>query len=428
MEYIKKEQGAYNLHIIKTKLYKTITVKLYFKEQVEKENITKRNFLARIMMLSTKDYPTKVELTKAEQNLYAANISGSTRRLGNYLDTSISLRVLNDKYTEENNFKKSLELLSSIIFNPNVTNNAFNEREFNIVYEEYKSDLNTIKEDKRTYSLIRCLENTSTGIVGYRGIGYLEDLEKITPQNLYEYYQKVINNNAVDIFVLGDVDEKEISNLFRTYFKNNVYKKPPVKAIVSSDKPRKIKEIKETIPSEQDNLVITLSLNDLTSYERNYPLSLLNTILGGGTESLLFNEVREKSSLAYTISSTPNKLDNLIIIRGGITKGKTTEAISIIKKILKSLAAGKITEEMIARAKEYYISALDDIVESTFQIIESYYMIELLKVDDIETKRKKIKEVTKEEIINVAKKIKINTIYILEGSDNLGKNWLKKSR
>ena len=77
---------------------------------------------------------------------------------------------------------------------------------------------------------------------------------------------------------------------------------------------------------------------------------------------------------------------------------------------------------MIARAKEYYISALDDIVESTFQIIESYYMIELLKVDDIETKRKKIKEVTKEEIINVAKKIKINTIYILEGSDNLGKN------
>ena len=117
-----------------------------------------------------------------------------------------------------------------------------------------------------------------------------------------------------------------------------------------------------------------------------------------------------------------NKLDNLIIIRGGITKDKSMDAVNIVKKILKDLEAGKIDDDRIEKAKEYYTSAIDDIVESPFQIIESYYMIELLGVDDIETKRKKMLKVTKDEIIAVAKKVKINTVYILEGSDDNGEN------
>ena len=423
MNYVKKEMGAYNLHIIKTNLYKTITVKVYFREVVSKENITKRNFLSRIMMLGTKDYPTKVELTKKEQDLYAANIACTNRRMGNYLDTGISLRVLNDKYTEGGNFDRSLDLLNSIIFNPKVSNNAFSIEDFNTVYEEYKADLNSLVENKMSYSLVKALESTSSLTpVGYRGIGYLEDLEKITNENLYTYYLDVINHNYVDIFVLGDVQEEEITALFKEKFKVNTFKKNYPKALLEELKVKKSKTVRESVKSEQDNLVITLSLNNLTDYERNYPLSLFNAILGGGSESLLFREVREKSSLAYYISSTPNKLDNLIIIRSGITRGKSNDAIKIIKNILKDIASGKIDDDMIRKAKEYYTSALDDIIESTFQIIESYYMMELLGVDDIETKRKKMLKVTIDEIVGVANKVKINTVYILEGSDTDGEN------
>ena len=421
MNYIKKSLGAYNLHVIKTDLYKTITVKVFFREVVKKENITKRNFLSRLMMLGTKDYPTKVELTKKEQDLYAVNISGTNRRIGNYLDTGLSLRVLNDKYTEVGNFENCIDLLNSIIFNPKVINNKFSLEDFNTVYEEYKADLTSLIENKMNYSLVRGLELTSKDTpIGYRSIGYLEDLEKITPENLYDYYLEVINHNFVDIFILGDVDLEYITNLFREKFPINTFKKAPQKALLEELKVSKVKTIKETLKAEQDNLVITLNLNNLTEYERNYPLSLFNAILGGGSESLLFREIREKNSLAYYISSVPNKLDNLIIIRGGVTKGKSNAAIGIIKKILKDLALGKIDDEMITKAKEYYTSALDDVIESTFQIIESYYMIELLGVDDIETKRKKMLKVTKEEIVAVANKIKMNTIYILEGSDNDG--------
>lgn len=417
IEYKRKEQGSYNLHIIKTDLFKTITVKIFFREEALKENITKRNFLSRIMMLSTNNYQSKVELTKALQNLYAAQISATNRRLGNYLDTSFSLRVLHDKYTEEGNFKKNLELLNSVILNPKVDNNSFNEKEFSIVYEEYKADLNTLVEDKMTYALIRGMESTSSNVTSYRSIGYLEDLEKITEQNLYAYYKEMIKHNFLDIFVLGNVDEVEITNLFREVFNFDTFKKKQIEARVIEPKKISTKKVIEKITAEQDNLVITLSTLGLTDYERNYPLSLFNTILGGGSESLLFKEVREKNSLAYTISSTPNKLDNLIIIRGGITSNKSEEAIKLIKKILKDLANGHISDELLDKAKEYYTSAIDDIIESSFQIIESYYMMELLGVDDLETKRKKMLKVTKEEVITVAKKTKLNTIYILKGEN-----------
>ena len=423
MDYVKKDLGAYNLHIIKTNLYKTITVKIFFREEALKENITKRNFLSRMMMLGSNDYKTKVELTKAEQDLYAVNISSTNRRIGNYLDTGISLKVLHDKYTEEGNFEKSLDLLDSLIFNPKVTNNAFDEVDFNTVYEEYKADLSSLVENKMTYALIKGLEATDNkSVISYRGIGYLEDLEKITKENLYDYYKNVISHNFVDIFVLGDVDEEKITNIIREKFKINTFKKKPIKALVEPLKVSRIKTVKEKVEAEQDNLIITLSLNNLTDYERNYPLSLYNAILGGGSESLLFGEVREKNSLAYYVSSTPNKLDNLIIIRGGITKDKSMDAVNIIKKILKDLESGKIDDDRVEKAKEYYTSAIDDIIESPFQIIESYYMMELLGVDDIETKRKKMLKVTKDEIIALAKKVKINTIYILEGSDDNGEN------
>ena len=134
MQYTRKDLGAYKLHFIKTTSYKTITVKIHLREKALKDNITKRSFLNSMLFLSSKDYPSKREITLKQQDLYAANITHGLRRLGNYFDTSITLKVLNDKYTEEGNFKASLSFLSAILFRPKVKDCAFYKEEFDIVY------------------------------------------------------------------------------------------------------------------------------------------------------------------------------------------------------------------------------------------------------------------------------------------------------
>lgn len=417
MEYIKKNLGSYNLHLIKNTNFKSIMVKVYFREPIKKENITIHNFLTTMLTFSSKKYPTRRELILKTQDLYSCSLSSSDSRLGNYINTSFKLTVLKDEYTEENNLEKAIEFLSEIIYNPNVTDNKFDEASFNIVMNQGCLALSSIKENPSSYSIIRMLENMdSNSPISYRSFGYLEDLKDINSSNLYTYYKQMIKEDDMDIFVIGDIDFEQIDLIIRKYFKQKTFKKVKGNYLIPAKKaPLKKKIITEENESNQSKLAIGCRTYNLTDYERNYPLTLYNIILGGGADSKLFTEVREKNSLCYYIGSTANKLDNILLIRAGISNTNFKQSIKLIEKQMNEIAKGNFTEEDIENAKELYQTAIDEIEGSESEIIASYYMIELLGVDTIETKAKKMKEVTKKEIIKVAKKVKIDTVYMLEG-------------
>ena len=339
VEYIEKEQGSYQLHLIKTKNYKTITVRIYFREPIKKEFVTRRNFLNDMLFLASKKYPNKKVLSEALQNLYAASINYKTRRLGTYLDTCYTLKVLKDKYTEDGNFEKSVELLCSLLLEPKVENDSFLEEEFTTIYEEMKAELETVKENKEQYAIFQLLEHLSeSGEVRINGVGYMEDLETITKENLYHYYQEYLKHALVDIYVLGDIDEEEVGLIFKKYFTLTTFKPRKHPSFTKVENRKSVKVYHEDYKSQQSALALACKVDNLTPYERNYPLTLYNIILGGGSNSYLFQEVREKANLAYYISSSPSKLDNLILIQSGVTVGKEKEAIKIIEKQIKRLA------------------------------------------------------------------------------------------
>ncbi len=416
MEYIKKNLGTYNLHLIKNTNFKSVMVKAYFREPIQKEKITIHNFLTTMLTFSSEKYKSKREMVLKTQDLYSCSITSSDSRLGNYLNTCFRLSVLNDKYTEEGNLEKSIEFLSEIIYKPNVENKKFDEKSFNIIMNQACLALSSVKEDASSYSTIRLLENLDDSPISYRSFGYLEDLKDITRENLYEYYEEFLKNNDMDIFIIGDIDFDEIDSIIRKYFKPRRFKKTKGDFIVPAKKaPLKKRIITEENESNQSKLAIACRTYGLTDYERNYSLTLYNIILGGSFDSKLFTEVREKNSLCYYIGSATNKLDNIIIIRAGISSEDFKKAVKLIEKQISDMSKGNFTTEDITKAKETYQTAIEEITESQSEIIESYYMMELLGVDDIETKVKKMNEVTKKEILTVAKKIKIDTVYLLEG-------------
>ena len=404
MEYVQKDLKAYKLHMIKTDKFKSVMVRVYFRQPIVKEN------------LSSKKYPTKRLMALQSQDLYSCKISSVDSRLGNYLNTSFTMTVLNDKYTEEGNLAKSIEFLGDVIYDPDVKDGKFSTKSFNIVMNQACLALSSIKEDTRSYSVMRLLEEMDDGVISYRSVGYLDDLKSINEENLYDYYLEMISRDMMDVFVIGDIDFKEIEQLIKKIFKAKVFKKIRVPYIVEEKKaPRNKRIVKESNDSNQSKLAVGFRLCGLSEYERNYPLSLFNIIFGGGPDSKLFQEVREKNSLAYYIGSTPNKLDNVLLVRAGITKDNFDLSVNLIEKELANMCKGKFNDEDIDKAKELFTSAIDEISESKARIIESYYMIELLGVDDIETKKQKMLKVTKDEIVKVAKKVKIDMVYMLEG-------------
>lgn len=417
MEYTKKDFGAYKLHLIKTDKFKTIEVRLAFRSPIKKEEITLRNILIDMFVLSSKKYNSKRSLTIKAQDLYALDIRTNNSRLGNYINTDIYMTVLNDKYTEPGNFREAVKFLNEIVFNPDVEDGEFNEEKLDIVKTACRSALNSIKENTSNYSLVKMFELfDSKAPSSYRMMGYIEDLDKINGKNLYEHYVKMINDSLVDVFVIGNFNEDEVISLIRENIKINTLKRQQTPYLLSEKKARSKKVFgREEIDSSQSKLAIACRVEGLSEYERNYPLTLFNIIFGGCSDSKLFKVVREENSLCYTINSVPNKLDNLILIRAGIDKDAYTKCVSLIEECLASMKKGDFTLRDINTAKEYYNTALEETLESETKIINNYYMMELIGTDTIEEKRKKMNKVGKDEIVKVAKKVSIDTIFLLEG-------------
>ncbi len=417
MKYTKKDLGSYKLHLIQTNKFKTMTMKVIFHTPIIKEEITKRNILSDILLQSSKKYETRRDMTIESEELYAADVSANNQRLGNYILTSFVIQVLNDKYTEMNNFEKSVEFLSEIIFNPDVENKKFNSEKLDIVKNNAEVALNSIKEDTSSYSLLRLMEAfDKESPISYRMTGYLEDLEKITEENLYSSYEKMINNDYVDIFIVGEFDNKEVTSIIKKYFKFKKIKKEkgPYKLDIRAPKKRRL-FAKETTDNSQSKLSIACPITNLTDYEKNYPLVLANIIFGGGPDSKLFKEVREENSLCYTIHSFTNKLDSMLIITSGIDKNNYTKALELITKDLQDMKKGNIDQKDIDIAKSFYKTSIESIEESEFNIINEYLYEEILNLDPIEERKTKMDKVRKQDITRVCKKITMDTVFLLEG-------------
>ena len=108
---------------------------------------------------------------------------------------------------------------------------------------------------------------------------------------------------------------------------------------------------------------------DLSEKERNSVLSLYNIILGGSADSKFFKNIREAHSLCYYVNSSLRKLDNLLLIRSGISKENFEECVKLIKKEMKSIADGNITDMELEAGKSTYITSLDEVYVSPEALI-----------------------------------------------------------
>lgn len=417
MEYIKKDLGSFNLHMIKTNKYKTVTMKVIFHSPIIKKEITLRNILQDILLQSTKNYSSKRDMIIQSEDLYAADIYNNTLRWGNYIMTSFILQVLNDKYTEEGNLKKAIEFLHEIIFNPDVKNNKFKKEKLALVKNNCEVALSSLKENPKDYASIRLKEAyDKESPVSYRTIGYKEDLDNITCENLYEYYEKVLDKDFVDIFIVGEFDPEEIIQIIKENFKFRKIKKIRVPYELEIKRPRSRRLLaKETTTNNQSKLAIACPLGRMSSYDKNYPLILANIIFGGGTDSKLFKEVREKNSLCYTIYSSISKLDNLITINAGIDKTNYNKTLEVSTKILENLKKGKFTIKDIETAKQIYSTAIESIEANPNNIINEYLTENLTGIENYKERIEIMNKVTKKEIINALKKIHMDTVFLLEG-------------
>ena len=425
MKYTKKEiKKGINIHIINTARFKTNLVAVFLSTPITREEVTYNAVISSVLRRGSKHMQTQEEISKELENMYGAEFDCGIDKTGDNHIIRFYLESINDKYLPQNNekmLKSSCEKLLEIVFNPLIEEGAFKKEYVEQEKENVKRRIEGKIDNKARYAMDRCIEEMYNGEpYGLYKYGYIEDLDKINAQKLYQHYQQLINNCKIDIFISGPVDENEDIKIQKDIEENENIKKLRereanyIKTEIKEKQVEKEKIVTDSMEVTQGKLILGLDVH-LNTEEEKYITSVYNGILGGSATSKLFQEVREKASLAYTASSSFIRHKGNIMINCGIEIKNYEKALEIIRQQLENIKTGDFTEEDLENSKKGIISVIQGIEDEQDTEI-TYYFGQELSGDEMEIKRyiETIQKVTRQNVIDIANKIEINTIYFLK--------------
>ena len=421
MEYKQTEiKKGIKLHTIKTDKFKTNLIAIMLTTKLNRENVTKNALIPTVLKRGTKNLKTQEEINKKLEEMYGASLDCGLDKTGDNQVLKFYIETVNDEFLPqeaENMLKTSLEEIFEFVFNPYLENNCFKKEYVEQEKENLKQIIEGKIDNKARYSLDRCIEemykDQPFGLYKY---GYIEDMKNIDEKNLYEYYQKLIKGCKIDIFVSGIVDEntenviKNNENIAKLGEREPQYNRPEIVA----KKSEKEKDIQESMEVTQGKLIIGMDL-DIDDDNLRYDVMIYNSLFGGSANSKLFQNVREKASLAYTASSSYYRFKNNIFINCGIEIPNYEKALEIIKQQIEDMKKRDFTDEEVENAKKAIIASIKTIDDEQDTEITYFFSQELSQNKcDIEQYINRIAVVNKENVIEIANKVSINTIYFLK--------------
>ena len=411
MDYKKNQiKEGINLHVIQTEKFKTNIISIFLTLPLTRENITKEALISAVLRRGNMHYNTSEEMSIALEEMYGAGFDCGIEKMGDTHVLKFYIETVNEEFLPEKEdiLKNGVNMLCDIVFNPLVQNNQFKDDYVEMEKNNLKQIIERKIDNKGRFALERCIEemykNKPYGLYKY---GYVEDLENINSQNLYETYIQTIKNAKIDIFVSGKIENEQINRLDDR--KTDFIKNEQI------EKNKTPNEITEELNITQGKLVMGLTIEE-ENLEDKYIAIVYNTILGGGANSKLFQNVREKASLAYSAGSNYVRQKGNIFIRLGIETSNYNKAKEIIIKQLEDMKNGEFSEEELNNAKTTIISTIDFIPDEQDTQISYYFGQEFTgKIVSIEEYKQKIQNITKDQVVELAKNIQLHTTYFLRG-------------
>lgn len=413
-EKVIEEQG-YRLHMIQSNKFKTVHVVAKFIAPLSRKDVTKRALLPFVMQQATTNYPTSNAFRQKLDDLYGSTFSMDGSKKGEMHILTARMSVVNPSYlsTSEPILEEAIQFFKEAIFNPKVIGDGFDPK---IVEREKQSlgqKIESIKDNKMQLANMRLIEEMCEDEVYKTHVhGYPEDFSEITPENLYNYYQQVMTNEPLDIYVIGDLTQLDITTLFKKQFSRKANKPVPKmqateKVVLAS------KEIIEKEPIQQGKLHFGFRTHTRFGDEDYPALHVFNAIFGGFPSSKLFINVREKNSLAYYASSRFESHKGLLFVFSGIAPKDFDQAKSIILAQLDAMRASDFTDEDMKEAKLLITNQYKENLDEAYGIIEMLYNQHFSDEQHTLNFVSRIESVTKEAVLRVAQRIELDTTYFL---------------
>lgn len=253
---------------------------------------------------------------------------------------------------------------------------------------------------------------------GWEILGTKETVFSFTKEDLVRYKQNQYQAKNTLVVIAGNFNEREMSKKIEQTFGSmkSGTKNKRAETIVKQTKPQIAIDTRET---DQTHLILSFRAYGYDSggvpskiknkIKRVSALRTFSTALGGGMSSRLFQKMREELGICYYVGSSASLKPDAgnLIISAGVANDRVKEALEGIMEEVRNFKKGGIHVDELKKVKEYRLSGLVLHLETTEDFADFYGKEEILqdKITTEEEVSKRIEEVTKKEVDQVAQEI-----------------------
>lgn len=293
------------------------------------------HFLEHIVSDGTKKYPTKKELVNLIEEKGGFRNASTNKETIEYL-----VKVLKE------DSEIAFEYLSEVVINPLIKDEDIEKQKKIIEQEILRFKANSEEFSQRLiYSVV--FPNTRLGGLN---TGDIDDIKKINRKTILSYHEKTHVANNMIIVISGNLSLEESKKFIERYFKSikSGEKTKPLDIIV---KPITKPQFELKIDSKQS--ILNVAYKGFNSNDsRKYALNLIFRVLLRGSNSRLFNEIREKKALAYSVSgnNAVGRNHGIFSIKVGLSQDKIPECLDIINTELSKIISENISRDELAKS------------------------------------------------------------------------------
>lgn len=406
MKYNKIEHKNYNIHYLKTNNYYSNLIRFDFISKYNKEDLLKEELLLHIL---SKGYykKNKIKLLKELNDLYNVSLGKSIDNKNGNSIFSLSVSFVDQKYLDIKNNKRVIKFLLKYINNP-IFKEELTDKLFNNAKEDYLNNIKHIKEEKVRYSTIKLSKEMDDNNDFSNVFDFEDKINSITKDDIINYYYKLINKSILEVFVIGNINASDVK---RIEFDKEKYDYKVTNEIYNNTLKKEVKIIEEELENNQSILQMGYKFKDLTKFENEYVVGAFNYIFGGGAHSNLFKVIREIKGYCYFIYSHGDSDRQILRVCSGLDYENIEDSINEVKNQLNLIINGKFTNKKLNEFKSSRIKAIKNGPNS---LGEEYLKLFDKEIFNFEPSIESIKNITKEDIINVASKLHLDTIYIIK--------------
>lgn len=417
-----------DLTVVQTDKFKSATLSATFLTPLKTETAATNALIPYVLRRGTEGYPTMGEISVKLEELYGGTLDAAVRKRGETQCIGLVGSFLDDAYALEpgSNLKEAGALLEEMLLRPATRDSRFLKEYVTGEREKLVQAIRAQINEKRRYATLRLLqEMCREESYGVDVLGSEEAMAAVTVQDVWEAYQSLLRNARLHIFYCGTADMDEVkealTGLMETLQAIRGEETQPLSCMVY-DKPQRGETVVESLDVTQGKLTmgfrtggVCMTGDDPKEYAA---LTVMNALYGGTATSKLFLNVREKLSLCYYASSALEGLKGMMVVSSGVEFGNMDRAQREILAQLEAVKKGNFTEEELESACQAVVNDCKSAIDSRVQL-ESHNLT--AAVSGVWTPLLQLaaqaERVTKEQVVAVARKLTLDTVYRLVGKE-----------